>query len=305
MDIKQMRNMPASYQVIDYLYGAEFHVHVITGDPAEMEAEKLTQLAHWHTELEIACTFRGEAQHLIDGKIYKAHPGAVIVINPCSLHRVIPDPALEPDPEAVTAVVLHLQTKFLETAFHGDTPSEITFLPTAERDNEKLTELFLQLLPYADDKAPIGAPPPIEFEFLHLVALIYEILYEVCKDHISRRTEVIPFARTRNLERIREAIQYVEEHYTEPITEGQIAEQFYFSKEYFARLFKKNTNMTFMEFLTAFRVSKAWEALISTDQTVTDIALSCGFNDSRSFINAFKKRYGNTPLQYRKKWAFR
>lgn len=290
---------PENYQVIDYQYGAEFHVHVITGDPVEMEAEKDSQLAHWHTEMEIVCTFRGEAEHFIDGKMYRAHPGAVIVTNPCSLHRVIPDDTLQPDPEAVTAVVLHLQTKFLETAFHGQ--DEIRFTPVAEQDNEKLCDLFLQMIPYSDDKEPVGAPPPLEFEYLHIVSLIHEILYEVSKDHNPFRAGAIPVSRTRNLEKIRDAIRYVEEHYAEPITEAQIAERFYFSKEYFARLFKKNTNMTFMEFLTAFRISRAWEALVSTDRSVTDIALDCGFNDSRSFINAFKKRYGDTPLQYRKK----
>ena len=292
-----------NYQVIDYQFGAEFHIHVITGDPIQAEREKESHLAHWHTELELVCTYRGEAQHFIDGQLYRSHPGSVIIANPCSLHWVIPDDTLPPEPDEISAIVLHFRLDHLKSVF----PSleELYFTPTADQDNERLPELFRKLIPYADDKEPVGEAPPVEFEYLHIRSLLYEILYEISKDRIVSDGAAIPVSRTRNLERIREAIVYVQDHYAEPITEAEIAERFYFSKEYFARLFKKNTNMTFMEFLTAYRVSKGWEELVSTDKTVLDIALECGFSDGRTFINAFKKRYHDTPLQYRKKWNFR
>lgn len=40
--------------------------------------------------------------------------------------------------------------------------------------------------------------------------------------------------------------------------------------------------------------------LLKTERTVLDIALDNGFSDARGFINAFKRQYGTTPLQYRK-----
>jgi AraC-like DNA-binding protein len=58
--------------------------------------------------------------------------------------------------------------------------------------------------------------------------------------------------------------------------------------------------MTFVEYVSKCRVHQARILLISTDMSVLDIALECGFSDSRRFIMSFKKEYGITPLQYRK-----
>lgn len=79
-----------------------------------------------------------------------------------------------------------------------------------------------------------------------------------------------------------------------------MAEKFYFSKEYFARFFKKNTGMTFVQYLTKYRIQKARFQLIHSDASMLDIALDNGFCDDRRFILAFKSQYGITPFQYRK-----
>ena len=288
-----------NYQVIDYRFAAQFHVHLIMGDPVQAEMEMEMELTHWHTEVEVVATYRGHAEHFIDGKRYQSHPGSVIITNSCSLHSVRPDPTLEPAPDEISAIVLHIRTDLLRDLFPN--ADDLVFTPVSDTDNPRLSELIRRMAAYSDEKEAVGQPPPVEYEFLHIISLLTEILYEISKDRITLSNGAIPVSRRRNVERIRDAIVYVQDHYAEPITEAQIAEQFYFSKEYFARLFKKNTNMTFMEFLTTFRVSKGWELLLSSDRTMTDIALECGFSDSRGFINAFKRRYGSTPLQYKKK----
>ena len=54
------------------------------------------------------------------------------------------------------------------------------------------------------------------------------------------------------------------------------------------------------EYLTFIRLQRAALELVSTDHTVTEIAFRCGFSDGNYFKDAFKKKYGVTPREYRK-----
>ena len=54
------------------------------------------------------------------------------------------------------------------------------------------------------------------------------------------------------------------------------------------------------EYLTFIRLQRAALELVSTADSVTEIALRCGFSDGNYFKDAFKKKYGVTPSKYRK-----
>lgn len=98
-------------------------------------------------------------------------------------------------------------------------------------------------------------------------------------------------------------MNYINDHYKESLLQREVAERFYFSKEYFSRFFRKNTGMTFKEYLMRVRVKSAREAVVRTDDSMLEIALESGFTDSRALIIAFRAVYGETPYQYRKKYA--
>lgn len=51
------------------------------------------------------------------------------------------------------------------------------------------------------------------------------------------------------------------------------------------------------------RVNAAKDSLVQTGKSVLEIAMDCGFSDSRGLINMFNKFEGITPLQYRKKYG--
>ena len=60
------------------------------------------------------------------------------------------------------------------------------------------------------------------------------------------------------------------------------------------------TAKTPMEYLNSYRIEKAAAKLLSTDESVTDIAYSCGFNDLSYFIKVFRDFKGISPKQFRK-----
>ena len=96
--------------------------------------------------------------------------------------------------------------------------------------------------------------------------------------------------------------QYIDNHFTEPITIENIASRFYISTSYLHRLFKEELGITPAEYINQLRVNYAADKLkISTD-SIIDIGMECGFETKQAFYRQFKKRFLCTPAQYRSRF---
>ena len=71
------------------------------------------------------------------------------------------------------------------------------------------------------------------------------------------------------------------------------------SPYYFSKLFKEETDQTFVEYLTGLRVEKAKEMLISPAASIKEICMAVGYSDPNYFSRIFKKVTGRTPTEYR------
>lgn len=96
------------------------------------------------------------------------------------------------------------------------------------------------------------------------------------------------------------AVQYLDSHFNLPLTLSQVAEVSGMSVSSFSRHFKKKTGMTFVDYLNRLRVSNARRLLIEEQNSLIDVANSCGFDSQTYFNKIFKKFVGVTPRQYRK-----
>lgn len=99
--------------------------------------------------------------------------------------------------------------------------------------------------------------------------------------------------------RMKNVITYIQEHYNSPLRLDMLAALVNLSPNHFCRSFRSITGQTPFEYIQAYRLSKARYALISTEMTVTEVALECGFNDTSHFIRLFREAYGTTPKQFR------
>lgn len=94
--------------------------------------------------------------------------------------------------------------------------------------------------------------------------------------------------------------EYIGSHYSEPLTLGSLARTAGLSPSYFSRRFKIVTGMRTMEYINYIRLTKASQELLSTDHTITEVAMHSGFSDSNYFKDSFRKAYGLSPRAYRK-----
>lgn len=94
---------------------------------------------------------------------------------------------------------------------------------------------------------------------------------------------------------------YLEKNYREEISLETVAGELHFNPSYLSTLFKQSFGTSFSEYLSAVRMQKALDLLIHSDCRVKQIAGMVGYRDSNYFIRSFKKKYGVTPDEFRKR----
>ena len=96
------------------------------------------------------------------------------------------------------------------------------------------------------------------------------------------------------------AARFISHNYMNPITSADIAAAAGFSPNHLSKRFRETAGIGVHEYLVFVRLQHAALELITTGDTITQIALRCGFSDSNYFKDVFKKKYGMTPRDYRK-----
>lgn len=94
---------------------------------------------------------------------------------------------------------------------------------------------------------------------------------------------------------------YIAENYQEKILLKELADQINFSYHYFQHQFKKLFGIPPQQFLVQKRIEAAKNMLEDNSLSCTEIAYRCGFSNSAQFSIIFKREYGISPQQYRRK----
>jgi signal transduction histidine kinase/AraC-like DNA-binding protein/ABC-type sugar transport system substrate-binding protein len=97
----------------------------------------------------------------------------------------------------------------------------------------------------------------------------------------------------------RQAMAFIQQHYMQRITREQIAHAAGVSESYLTQVFQHELGMTPWVYLTRFRVAHACALLRNTDDSITDIAVSVGFDDPGYFSKVFRGEIGKTPREFR------
>lgn len=98
---------------------------------------------------------------------------------------------------------------------------------------------------------------------------------------------------------INEALQFLEDHYSEHITMSSVANYLHVSNSYFSKLFKEKAGKTFSQYLQELRLKKSLPMVKSSRYKIYEIAERVGYSSYRQFSKAFCDQYGMTPTEYR------
>jgi AraC family transcriptional regulator len=121
---------------------------------------------------------------------------------------------------------------------------------------------------------------------------------------MNMSSESVPIAKlhanTEYAQRINRVIDHIRENLDRPVKLEELAKVACFSEFHFHRIFGAVAGETLNSFTNRLRLEKAARLLRYSDQSLTEIALSCGFSSSATFSRAFRSGYDTSPSQFRK-----
>lgn len=135
--------------------------------------------------------------------------------------------------------------------------------------------------------------------FIYFLTLI-ELLATMKQYRILSSFSAVPIKDEKILYQLNQAVKFIFERYDSKLTLDKVADYIEMSPTYFSKFFKKSTGQGFTEFVNGLRIHKACERLAYTNQRVTDICFSVGFNNIANFNRRFSDLKKMTPLEYRK-----
>ncbi len=255
---------------------------------------------HWHAEYEIILIRQGKMEITANDVTYTAQGGDVLFLSDGVLHGGTPegnDCVYDCVVFAGELLTKNTSLKPVKDIFrHGR--SVKTFIPGNQYpDVSKAAKRLCDALsPAAAQTIHSGFASAMEYTEVTGLGIMLELLgmilkYGLCTDGYSETN--------RHILKLKKTLAYMEEHYPEKITLSELASEAGVTPKYLCRSFCSLTGKTPVQYLNEYRIDCACEMLRSTDKTLLDIAVSCGFGDQSYFVKWFRRLKGITPKCYR------
>lgn len=95
-------------------------------------------------------------------------------------------------------------------------------------------------------------------------------------------------------------LNYIDDNINKKITMDELSHIFFFNKDYLMRIFKKELDITIMDYINKLRIYNSLEDIKNTSDMMIKVALNNGYSSQEYFTETFTKIIGVSPLIYRK-----
>lgn len=245
-------------------------------------------LAHWHKEIELIYVRSGACRLTINDHSFTAHAGDLAICESGAIHYS-DSYNLENSLDFII-----FDTGILSPIFQN--PGFASPLVTREDlqsygMERNLTELLCLVSGELEQKKPY---------YQEIVTSSLQTFWFLLKRHHPRiPSGPLPEGkRARTLLELQNLLGYIDTHYADNISLDYAAAAMNFSNSYFSRIFKRLMGVNFVTYLNMVRVEQAAYLIQNSESKITDIALSCGFNNVRTFNRVFKEITGYTPSEF-------
>lgn len=251
-------------------------------------APKYEMPLHWHLEYELITVLRGSFELSLDGEKTVMTQGDCAVINGGVVHGGKPDDCI------YECLVFDLQ------AFLHNMPVRSKSLAEFLSDTSGITGVYRKGSVTAQTVDKIFDSMECERRGYELVTvgLMWQLLGEFASSFSPR--DITVSKSSQQISRLKNVLSFIHNNIERHITLDELAQTAGMSPKYFCRVFKELTGKRPVEYLNYCRIESACEMLTLTDESVTEIAMSCGFDDMSYFSKTFARYKGMSPNKFRK-----
>jgi len=245
---------------------------------------------HCHDYFELVFFEAGDIHYICESDTYQPKPGDAVLVPPGMFHMSM----IQKDETLYKRHVFYLYPNALDEFGCG---ALTTFLEQADKglavfsmDEQRKKEL-LSLLPRLDKALSKSDDPACK---ALSIGLVIEIFFLLSQSNLGPSNDHTPLPK--NLLSIK---NYIDEHLCDISSIQEIADHFFYSREYVSRLFRKHFNTTVSQYITARRVAYS-KNLIEQGFTISEACYKSGFENMSTFIRAFRNFVNTVPSEYRK-----
>ncbi len=257
---------------------------------------------HSHDYIEILYVFGGEYSVWLDGEYFEFSTGDLVLINSCKLHHIIcRNPVTNGGYYCIRFLpsILYESTrkvfeyKYVMPFLTNHTPPQ-SVLPASKISNSEIPRLVYDMYRETQNQG-------YAYDFA-MKADVYKIFLYILRHWQKAGLNAGKEVNIDLAAKIQNAIDYMNSHYSEPITAEEMAENANLSYSYFSRIFKQVTDRSFSEYLNYIRISESEKLLLTTDMNITEIAMAVGFSTSSYYIQQFRNYKNLSPKQFKKQF---
>lgn len=246
--------------------------------------------SHYHPYYELYYLLSGHSRLFINHTIYYVDPGDIILISPSALHK-----AFYGDSRKAERFTVNFTHDYVR--FFWENCLEEYFCPIFSRVKLSIPpsrQHFVEnLLMKMEQESLISDP----YSAIQIKSLLFQFLVFLGR---CQNQKPSPQLLEQGDSTIQEAAHYIYDNRREALNLQTVAKAVHMSPTYFSKRFKEATGFGFKEYLTYLRIQDGEQLLRTTNLSVTEVGLICGFSDGNYFGDAFKKATGLSPKQFRK-----
>ena len=247
---------------------------------------------HWHMEFEFIRVIEGNLLLAIDEQEMNVQKNSVVFIPSGALHTATPENDCIYDCIVMDANMLMNNSDSICKFIRKIMNHEINIHSFYDESYKDVCQVIWNLFDAIASRCE-GYQLIVQGELYHFFGVA---ISQNFGSELSPRS-------SRDLKRImqlKQALEFIESSYTSSITLQDISDSVHMTPKYFCRFFHEMTHRSPIDYLNYYRIERACYLLLTTIQTITEVAYNTGFNDLSYFIKIFKKYKGITPKQYLK-----
>lgn len=248
---------------------------------------------HHHDFFEVYFLISGDVTYTIESRQYQLLPGDILLISPQELHQI----CVRPEMSSYERYVLWIDPKLLQQFSTEDTdlalhldrsaPRRSNLLHTRPEQASHLQRLLDQLWEESDS-GQYGADVMQQSLLRQFLVLI---------NRLAAGHQELLEAVTHSSQAVSDVVDYINLHYSQPLSLEQLAAQVYVSKYHLSHEFNRLVGTSVYRYIQKKRLLIARQ-LLAQGKRPNQVFDACGFTDYAGFYRAFRNEYGISPREY-------